>query len=293
MKYRFIESNKNIFAVGTMCRVLQVSVSGYYGWTQRHESTRSKQNRELMDVIKQIHDASHKIYGSPCIAACLQEKGYQCSRRRTARLMRVLGIQSRIARKYKVTTDSQHTYPIEPNLLDQKFSASLRNKVWTSDITYIQTGSGWLSLTVMLDLFNREIVGHSFSSRLTAETTVTPALEMAFLNRRPATGLIVHSDRGSQYASETFRKKLDNYRMIQSMSGKRNCYDNAVTETFFKTLKTEWVYGTRYRNHKEARHSLFEYIEVFYNRQRKHSTLGYKSPIEFLHIQQQIRGMAS
>jgi len=162
-----------------------------------------------------------------------------------------------------VTTDSKHTYPIAPNLLDQKFSTSLRHKVWTSDITSIRTGSGWLSLTVMQELFNREIVGYSFSSRLTAETTVTPALEMAFLHRKPAQGLMVHSDRGSHYASKTFRKKHDNYRMIQSMSGKGTCYDNAVTATFFKTLKTEWVYGTRYRNHEEARHSLFEDIEVF------------------------------
>lgn len=145
----------------------------------------------------------------------------------------------------------------------------------------------------MLDLFNREIVGHSFSSQLTAETTVNPALKMAIMHRKPAPGLIIHSDRGVQYASSSFRKIIEDYKLIQSMSGKGNCYDNAVTETFFKTLKTEWVYGTYYRNHEEARHSIFEYIEVFYNRKRKHSTLGYKSPIDFLRYKQQIRALAS
>ena len=273
--------------------MLQVSVSGYYGWIQRPESKRSKQNRELKDAIKQIHDDSYKIYGSPRITASLLKKGYQCSRNRIARLMRVLGIRSKVAKKFKVTTDSNHNFLIAENLLDQNFSADAPNKVWTSDITYLRSGCGWQYLTVMLDLFNREIVGYSFSSRLTAETTVNPALEMALLHRKLAPGLIVHSDRGSQYASETFRNKLQKYGFIQSMSGKGNCYDNAVTETFFKTLKTEWVYGNYFRNHEEARQSLFEYIEVFYNRERKHSTLGYKSPVEYLQYHQQIRTMAS
>ncbi len=207
--------------------------------------------------------------------------------------MRILGIRSKTTRKFKVTTNSNHKELIAPNLLRQRFSAEGVNEVWTNDITYIRVGSGWQYLTVMPDLFNREVVGYSFRSKMTTETTVNPALEMAMKHRRPAPGLIVHSDRGIQYASQGFREKLQQYGVIQSMSGKGNCYDNAITETFFKTLKTEWVYGSFYRNYAEIRRCLFEYIEVFYNRKRKHSTLGYKSPGQYLHHQEQLKALAS
>ncbi len=276
-----------------MCRVLDVSVSGYYHWTQHPESNRSIETRKVKEAIKKIHTENREIYGSPRIAICLQEQGFQCSRPRTARLMRSIGIRSKVAKKFKVTTDSSHKEPIAQNYIDQVFEADFMNDAWTSDLTYVWTGSGWLYLTVIMDMYNREIIGHSFSSRMTAETTVNPALDMAVMHRRPGRGVIMHSDRGSQYASKTFRKKLDKYGLIQSMSGKGNCYDNAVTETFFKTLKTELVYDEHYSTREEARQSIFEYIEVFYNRQRKHSFLGYKSPVDFLLNKQQPVSMAS
>ncbi len=259
-----------------MCRVLDVSVSGYYQWTQRSESNRSIETKKVKEAIKRIHKENREIYGSPRIAICLQEQGFQCSRPRTARLMKSMGIRSKVSKKFKVTTDSNHKKPIAHNLLDQVFKADFINDAWTSDLTYVWTGSGWLYLTVIMDLYNREIIDHSFSKRMTAETTVNPALDMALMHRRPDRGVVIHSDRGIQYASKSFRKKLEKHGLIQSMSGKGNCYDNAVTETFFKTLKTELVYSEHYRTREEARHSLFEYIEVFYNRKRKHSTLGYK-----------------
>ncbi len=274
-----------------MCRVLDVSVSGYYQWTQRPESNRSQETRKVKEAIRTIHKDNREIYGSPRIAVCLQEQGYRCSRQRTARLMRSMELRSKVAKKFRVTTNSNHKEPIAHNLLDQVFVGDFINDAWTSDLTYVWTGAGWLYLTVIMDLFNREIIGYSFSTRMTTEMTVNPALDMALMNRRPAPGVVIHSDQGIQYASQSFRSKLAKHGMIQSMSGKGNCYDNAVTESFFKTLKTELVYTEHYRTREEARHSLFEYIEVFYNRQRKHSYLGYKSPVDFL--QQQTMAMAS
>ena len=206
-----------------MCRVLNVSVSGYYHWTQHPESNRSIETRKVKEAIKQIHEDNRKVYGSPRIAICLQEQGFKCSRPRTARLMRSMGIRSKVAKKFKVTTDSNHKEPIAHNYIDQVFEADFINDAWTSDMTYVWTGTVWLYLTVIMDFFNREIIGHSFSSRMTAETTVNHALDMAVMHRRPDPGVILHSDRGSHYASRTFRKKLDKYGLIQSMSGKGNC----------------------------------------------------------------------
>jgi len=276
-----------------MCRVLGVSVSGYYEWAQRPESNRSKQSREIKEKIKKIFKTYKETYGSPRIAVELQKLGMQCSRPRTARLMHDLGLRAKAARKFKGTTDSSHNHPVAPNLLGQEFHADAPNKVWSSDITYIRTGIGWLYLTVILDLFNREIVGYSFSRYLTAKTTVIPALDMAVINRTPGKELIVHSDRGVQYACKDFRDKLETHEMIQSMSGTGNCYDNAITETFFKSLKVEWIYGRTFRNHQEARQSIFEYIEIFYNRKRRHSALEYLSPVDFLNLFQQTKRLAS
>lgn len=214
-----------------MCRVLDVSVSGYYQWTQRSESNRSIETKKVKEAIKRIHKENREIYGSPRIAVCLQEEGFQCSRPRTARLMQSMRIRSKVAKKFKVTTDSNHKEPIAHNLLDQVFKADFINDAWTSDLTYVWTGSGWLYLTVIMDLYNREIIGHSFSKRMTAETTVNPALDMALMHRRPAPGVVIHSDRGIQYASKSFRKKLAKHGLIQSMSGKGNCYDNSVIVT--------------------------------------------------------------
>ena len=207
--------------------------------------------------------------------------------------MQRLGIRAKTARKFKVTTDSNHQEPISPNLLKQDFSAEAPNKVWTSDITYVWTKRGWQYLTIILELFSREIIGYSLSNRLSAKSTVVAALDMAAKHRRPPEGIILHSDRGVQYASKAFRKRLKKYKMTQSMSGKGNCYDNAVTETVFKTLKTEWIYGTNYASQDELRISLFEYIELFYNRKRLHSALGYLPPSKFMRRYYQQQPLAS
>lgn len=235
----------------------------------------------MLKEIKVIHQHSRQTYGSPRITQQLHHRGYSCSRARVARLMAKNNIYAKTKRKFKVTTDSNHQYPVSPDLLNQDFNSDAPNKIWVSDITYIRTKVGWLYLTVILDLFNRQIVGWSLSQRLTAKTTTIPALTDAFQRQRPDTGLIVHSDRGVQYACHEFRNKLADYQMIQSMSGTGNCYDNAVAESFFHTLKTELVYFEKYETKEQARQSVFEYIEVFYNRQRLHSALHYQTPAEY------------
>ena len=293
VKYRFVMEHKHWYAVTTMCRVLGLSTSGDSAWTQQPQSRREQENLKLMDEIKEIHQSSYHIYGSPRIAKALQQKGLQCSRQRAARLMRRMGIRAKTARKFKVTTDSNHQEPIAPNLLKQKFTVEAPNKVWTSDITYVMTKRGWQYLTIILELFNREIIGYSLSNRLSAKSTVIAALDMAVQHRCPPQGIILHSDRGVQYASKSFRKRLKTYRMTQSMSGKGNCYDNAVTETVFKILKTEWIYGTSFAEQHELRSSLFEYIELFYNRKRLHSALGYLSPADFMRQYYQQQPLAS
>jgi len=212
----------------------------------------------------------------------LHKRGYSCSRARVARIMANHGIYARTKRKFKLTTESKHNYPISPNLLNQDFTADRPNQKWVSDITYIRTLAGWLYLTVILDLFNRQIVGWSMSHRLTAAETTIAALIHACQRHRPSEGLILHSDRGVQFACHEFRDKLLEYHMIQSMSSKGNCYDNAVAESFFATLKTELVYSEKYETKEQAILSIFEYIEVFYNRQRIHSSLGDKTPVEFV-----------
>lgn len=281
MKYEFIRRHRSRFGVEKMCRSLQISRSGYYDWIDRPESKRAKENRELLMAIQEIHKNSREIYGSPKITEELPDYGLKASRPRVARLMAKNGIRSKIKRKFKVTTNSDHKLPISPNLLDQDFHVSAPGLIWVSDITYIRTGEGWLYLTTVIDLFHRKVVGWSMSRRMTAEQTTLAALKHACKRYRPAPGLVFHSDRGVQYASDDFRRVLKKNKMLQSMSGKGNCYDNAVAESFFKTLKTELVYHERYRTRLQARASIFEYIEVFYNRKRKHSYLGYLSPEQF------------
>jgi transposase InsO family protein len=281
MKYEFIKTHCSIFVVKKMCQVLSVSRSGYYDWSQRLESKRSKENKVLVKEIRAIFKESRETYGSPRIAEELSDRGYACSRLRTARLMRMNGIHAKTKRKYKVTTNSDHNYLIAPNLLNQDFWTNAANRIWVGDITYIRTWQGWLYLTVILDLFNRKIVGWSMSERLTANTTTIPAFIQAVKQYQPLPGLIFHSDRGVQYACNDYCELLESSNVIQSMSGKGNCYDNAVAESFFHTLKTELVYHETYRTRMQAKTSLFEYIEVFYNRYRKHSALGYKSPEQY------------
>jgi len=281
MKYEFIHTNRSEFVVEKMCQVLNVSRSGYYRYTAGNECQRSIENLKLLAAIKDIYEDSHGIYGSPRITEALHDLGYSCSRPRVARLMRLNGIRAKTKKRYNVTTNSDHSYPIAPNLLNQDFWTSSAHRIWMSDITYVRTQEGWLYLTVILDLYTRKVVGWSMSDRLTAKRTTIPAFIQAVKKYQPLPGLIFHSDRGVQYAGDDFCELLKTFKVIQSMSGKGNCYDNAVAESFFHTLKTELVYHETYRTRWEARASLFEYIEIFYNRFRKHSALGYKSPEQY------------
>jgi len=281
MKYEFIHAHRSSFAVKKMCQVLDVSRSGYYDWRYRSESQRSRDNRALVRAIKDVHDKSDKTYGSPRITVALHYRGFSCSRPRVARLMSAEGIKAKTKKKHKVTTNANHSYPVAPNLLGQEFWTNAAHRIWMSDITYISTWEGWLYLTVILDLFSRKVVGWSMSNTLQAGDTTIPALMQAVARYQPLPGVIFHSDRGVQYACEDFRGLLDHLHMVQSMSGTGNCYDNAVVESFFHTLKTELVYHRAYQSRLEAKRSLFEYMEVFYNRFRMHSALNYRTPEQY------------
>ncbi len=263
-----------------MCRVLSVSRSGYYSWRSRPESRRAIQNRRLDVHIKAIYMKHKGRSGSPKITEELRDKGFSVSKNRVARRMKKAGLRSIVRRKFRATTDSKHSYPVAPNLLNRNFSASAPNTVWVSDITYIATECGWLYLTMFLDLFSRKVVGWALSSSLASQMVQT-ALRRAIRNRRPGPGLIVHSDRGVQYACNDFRNLLNKHGFVQSMSRKGNCWDNAVAESFFSVIKSELIHHEHFRGPKDTLAAIFEYIEVYYNRKRKHSTLGYKTPDQF------------
>jgi putative transposase len=280
MKYWFMDQHRSTHGVQKMCRVIEASRSGYYRWKKQPQSRRQKENEKILMEIREAHKKSRRAYGSPRIVEDLKAKGMNCGKHRVARLMKINGIVGKAKKKFKATTDSKHNLPVAENLLKQNFEAEKPNTVWTSDITYVWTSEGWLYLAVILDLFSRQVVGWAMSDRLTSDFVVK-ALYQAIERRHPASGCILHSDRGIQYASADFRDVLRAYGFIQSMSRKGNCYDNAVTESFFHTLKTEHVYDYRYETRAEARQSIFEYIEIFYNRQRRHSVLGYRSPVSF------------
>jgi transposase InsO family protein len=234
----------------------------------------------MVDKIKDIHQRSRGTYGSPRVTAELKAEGIKCSKNKVARIMRKNGIMAKTKRKFKVTTQSKHKNPVAENLVKQEFVAQGPNQLWTSDITYVWTKEGWLYLAIILDVFSRSIVGWSLSSRITAELVLT-AFKRALQRRQVTAGMIFHSDRGSQYASEVIRTVLQQLGIRQSMSGTGNCYDNAITESVFHTIKTELIYFHRYESREEAASSIFEYIEIFYNRQRRHSALNYKSPFDF------------
>lgn len=276
-----------------MCRVLRASRSGYYEWRNRPESPRTKENRRLLKRIRTVHEQSRKTYGVQRVYGQLIALGETCGKNRVARLMKDADIQSKRRKKYKATTDSKHNHPVAQNLLGRDFQVDAPDRVWVSDITYIPTDEGWLYLATVMDLFHKKIVGWSMSERITKEVAVS-ALQMAIERRRPQKGLIHHSDRGSQYASGEYQKKLSEHEMLCSMSRKGDPWDNAPMESFFGTLKTELVHDRRYRSRVEARGDIFEYIEVFYNRIRLHSTLGMKSPeaYEVAHYAQAIRTAA-
>lgn len=265
-----------------MCKVLHLSRSSYYSWTKRKPSKRNLENQKLEKVIKAIHLKSKGTYGSPRIHQELKELGISSSRPRIARLMRLNGIQSKIRRKWKVTTNSNHKYPIVTNKLNRSFTTERPSEVWVSDITYISTKEGWLYLTIILDLWDRKIIGWALSKTMYAKDTVIPAWKMANTNRMIDGSLIFHSDRGIQYACKEFVNHLNRNDLVtRSMSRKGDCWDNAVAESFFKTLKTELVYHQDYKTRKQAELAVFEYIETWYNRQRRHSALGGLTMVEF------------
>jgi putative transposase len=282
MKYRFIADHSPEFPVTRMCRVLTVSTSGYYAWRERPQSQRAQDNLELVDRIKEVHAASRETYGSPRVhAELVQGQGIHCNKKRVERLMRIHDIRGRQRRRRRVkTTDSNHSLPVAPNLLDRQFEADLPNRKWVADITYVPTDQGWLYVAAVLDLFSRRVIGWSMADTL-CTWLVKNALEMAISFRHPQAGLLHHSDRGSQYASAEYQAMLQTSRVVPSMSRAGNCYDNAAMESFFGTLKCELIHDRRYRTQAEARQDIFEYIEVFYNRQRRHSSLGYLSPVAY------------
>ena len=275
-----IERRRNHYPVRLMCRLLKVSASGYYAWRKRPESARAERDRELMPRIRRIHEASRGVYGSPRVHAELVAEGVPVGRHKVAKLMRTARLRGCPKRRYRTTTQQDPSHPVARNLLKRDFTADRPNQRWAGDITFIPTRQGWLYLAVVIDLFSRRVVGWSMS-RWMSRHLVVDALTMAAEARRPEGPLIHHSDRGGQYSSDDFRKALKKYDIKCSMSSTGNCYDNAVVESFFGVLKRERVIRVRYRNREEARADLFQYIEVFYNRKRRHGYLGNISPVDF------------
>lgn len=269
------------FTVVDCCRVLKVSTSGYYAFLKAPVGQRQTRRAELVDHIKVVHEESRRVYGSPRVHKALLVKGVKRNRKTVARIMREEGIRSKVARKFKVrTTDSNHDHPVALNVLDRRFTAEKPDAAWLCDITYIPTGEGWLYLAGVLDLCSRKIVGWSMAAHLRVEL-VRDALRMATTQRRPSPGLIHHSDRGVQYCCGQYRAELQAWGMVPSMSRAGDCYDNAPKESFWATLKKELMSDRMFATRAEARAAIFEYIEVFYNRQRIHSSLGYISPEQF------------
>ena len=280
MRYRFIDTEKKAYPITLLCDVMQVSRSGYYSWVRRDASPRQRERTRLIPLVREIHRQSKGTYGARRMAEELESQGETCGRSKAGTLMNLAGVSARQKKKYKATTDSKHNFPVAPNLLDRQFVVKEPNRVWCSDITYIWTGGGWLYLAVIIDLFSRQVIGWSMSSRI-ARKMVMDALRMAVWRRRPDPGLIFHSDRGSQYCSHDFQRMLKGYGMISSMSRKGDCWDNAVSESFFGTLKTERVHHIQYKTRETARRDIVDYIEMFYNSRRRHSFLGYMSPKEY------------
>jgi transposase InsO family protein len=286
MRYRFISEHHDQMPVTQLCQLLGVSRSAYYYRQQAGHSRREQRNQELLSLVQEIHHQSRNTYGSPRIWNALSDRGIHCSRKRIARLMRLHGIHAKTKRRFKLTTRVRRGQTVAPDLVQRAFHSHRPNRVWTSDITYIWTREGWAYLAVVLDLYSRMIVGWELNARLTA-SLVTSAIERALAWREPSEGLILHSDRGSQYASEEVLTLAKEQGIRLSMSRTGNCYDNAVTESFFHTFKTEHMYFTKFQTRQEARTSIFDYIEVFYNRQRKHSTINNLSPVQYEQHQNQ------
>ena len=287
MKYAFIEAEKALYPVSLMCRCLRVSRSGYYAWRVRPRSLRARRDDELKVVVRDAHETSRGTYGSPRVHAELQANGVAVGRHRVARLMREEGLKGRNPRRFRRTTDSEHDLALADNILERDFTVEGPNRAWVTDITYVRTWEGWLYLAVVLDLFSRRVVGWATADHMRVEL-VLEALKMAEERRLPSGEWVHHSDRGVQYASLEYRDALTRLGATCSMSRKGNCWDNAVAESFFSTLKTELLYQRPWPTRREADSAIAEYIEIFYNNQRGHSTLGYLSPADFerLHLDQ-------
>lgn len=279
MKYAWIEEHRDQFRVTRMCRQLEVSRTGYCQWKRRPPSPRSTANAALDARVAAIHAGSKRSYGRPRIVQGLREQGVQVGHERVRRSLRRQGLRPVYKSPYRVTTNSDHHKPVAPNVLDRRFDGWQVNQAWAGDVTYIATGEGWLYLACVMDLASRRIVGWSMSERIKSDL-VCQALKSAYWRRKPPAGLIMHSDRGSQYASASHRKLIRDYRMILSMSRKADCWDNAVMESFFKTLKVERVHRLRYDTRAIAKLDIVDWIEGFYNRSRMHSSIGYKTPVE-------------
>ena len=280
MRFGFIAAEKAAFPVQLLCRRLQVSRAGFYAWQARPPAPRAREDERLGLEIAAIHGESRQRDGSPRIHAELADRGCRTSRKRVARLMRVRGLVARRRRRFRVTTQSRHPFPIAPNVLARQFEWARPDQAWVTDITYIPTGEGWLYLAVILDLCSRVAVGWAMSERITDDCTLD-ALGMALARRGPPPGLLLHSDRGSQYASGDYQKVLAENGIVCSMSRRGNCWDNAVAESFFATLKVELVHDATWATRALARTALFDSLELFYNGQRRHSALGYLSPRAF------------
>ena len=283
MRYVCIEQHRDEFPVVLMCRVLEVTRSAFYAWRTREPSARARKDQRLRIEVRVIHRETKGRYGSPRIHSELQSRGERVSRKRVARLMRLEGLRGKKKRRFRVTTNSDHTYPVAPNVLDRKFAVEDipgRDRVWVADITYVPTREGWLYLAVVLDLASRLVVGWSMGETLESKLAID-ALDSALKRRKPPPGLLHHSDRGVQYASNEYRELLEEQKAVVSMSRKGNCWDNAVAESFFATVEIELIEDADWQTRSEARSAIFQFMEVWYNRYRRHSSLGYLTPAEF------------
>lgn len=280
MNFAFIEAEKASFPIHRMCETLGVSQSGFFAWRDRPACQRQRQDMVYLAHIRTAFALSNGTYGSPRMHRDLVDDGHRIGRHRTARLMRENGLVARQKRRFKRTTDSEHAWPVAPNLLAQDFEAEQRDRKWGADISYIWTAQGWLYLAVVLDLHSRRVVGWATSDRLKRSLAVE-ALRRAIVNRDPAPGLVHHSDRGSQYCSVDYQAELRKRGILISMSGKGNCYDNSMVETFFKTIKSELIWPVAWQTRQQAENAIARYIDGFYNPVRRHSSLGFLSPIAF------------
>ncbi|MFO8163787.1 MAG: IS3 family transposase, partial [Desulfatiglandales bacterium] len=273
LRYQFIDSVKKAYPIVLLCKVMEVSRSGYYAWRKPGKPRHQQDNERLIPVVRELHRASKGTYGTRRLSVDLTVNGFPCGRFRARTLMALAGVKARQRKKFKATTDSNHNLPVAPNLLDRRFNVTKPDRAWVSDVTYVWTTKGWLYLAVIIDLFSRRVVGWSMKNRITRKLVID-ALQMAVWRRRPGNGLIFHSDRGSQYCSNDFQRRLNAQGMISSMSRKGDCWDNAVAESFFGSLKSERVLVTSYGTKEEAVKDIVDYIEMFYNSNRLHSYLG-------------------